>query len=42
MSARKLTGPVPFAGDAALEAISQGRQSPRDALNGAAERMKVK
>lgn len=28
--------------DAALEAISQGRQSPRDALNGAAERMKVK
>ena len=28
--------------DAALEAISQGRQSPKDALNGAAARMLVK
>jgi maltose/maltodextrin transport system substrate-binding protein len=28
--------------DAALEAISQGRQSPKAALDGAAARMKVK
>ena len=28
--------------DAALEAISQGRQPPREALDGAAARMKVK
>jgi hypothetical protein len=28
--------------DAALEALSQGRQSPKDALDGAAARMKAK
>jgi hypothetical protein len=28
--------------DAALEAISQGRQSPKEALDGAAARMLVK
>jgi hypothetical protein len=28
--------------DAALEAITQGRQSPKEALDGAAARMKVK
>jgi maltose/maltodextrin transport system substrate-binding protein len=28
--------------DAALEAITQGRQSPKDALDGAAARMLVK
>jgi maltose/maltodextrin transport system substrate-binding protein len=36
------TGKFWTAADAALEAITQGRQSPKDALDGAAARMRVK